>query len=1528
MRGALVCALAGTAAIASTSISACSSSLPSEKKNDLGLDTAPEGKVVAKLSFTRSVTTTVPAGENVIVTYEDKDFAVLDMSEPATPGEPVTLVTNSKIVAVEYDDERGFAYAVDVNGALWFVNLRSAAGAELLRVTTTAPAIAGKATTVTRVGDRVFVLAGNVLQPFSITLSDGVPNSVIAEAAVTLGRAAVTMTAGAGVLYVALDDGTLEAWDGKVAASTRLGTISIGGQIKSVLAKGSKVIVLSKTVGLKVVDFGTPSNPGVLLTQASLDDVESAKLFGRTLLVGLARNYVSSLDLSDFTLPKAVTTNKGTLPAFMVVVNGNAVWGTGKDAQVVGVPPVVTTVIPAIIKTDFPADGQIPVTFSKPIDPASATADAVKVSCNATPVTGTIVVSFDKLTVSFRASSALPLGANCSIDVTGIKDALGQAIVQGSQSTNFTFNVSRAAPAPVQNPGSKFGHTADGKFTGFGGSGAGDAGTSDATAPATGDAAGVEWSDVKPAKGMYTYFYADFDGQNLWILNDWFYNGDNIDPDCYNQFNAWTGGGTERWDIRAYGNQRVEVRKNGVLVEGNASGVTGGAGYFGSPNVSSPHTIYEIKIPAAPGTWGVQLHDPGPSFHCSTRMGDPSSLSGQLTGGAQNSSTVGTGVVTIPQAPVLLSPEDKQTSVPLQPTLAWRSDNRTENFPTYQIELARNLEFRSGYWTVSTTATSYTLPKGLLVGGTTYFWRVSASNSAGRATSGIRSFTTPITLQPGQSLLTVGTTGMGTVTSSPSGITCGATCQAAFATGTEVTLTAKPVDGWQFSNWGGDCTAQDNAPDGSGVAKVVLSQTRACTATFRMVAATSYTLAVSVVGPGSVIGPANLSCPQAGCTTSVAYPALSTQVLAANPAQGARFVNWTGNCSGTNPSLGVYMDRNKSCTANFQTVTNNTLTVAVSPQAAGNVTAVSPSGQISNCGGGGGCSGTYSSDTTVSLVASPTSNYRFLNWSGDCAGTDNSLGVPMTTNKSCTAVFQATIPMTVTKTGQGSGTVTMSGSGGGTASCGTQCITSLSRNYDQGTTVTYDATAAQGSTFAGWSGCSTSTSAQIQVSAVMATTCTARFDAAPPQNLTVNVTGQGTVVSSPSLISCGAGNTACSGELPQGTSVNLTATASSGWMFTGWSNCSTSTSRGIQFTLSSATTCVATFTQTPSYALNVTIAGMGTVTSQNPAGMNCANGSGTCSIDVPQATQTTLTATAASGYAFRAWSGCSTSTSRSIAVTMDMTKTCTANFDAVNTLAVSVSGTGSVSSSPAGISCGTGSSGTCSAAFTANSNVMLTATAGQNNTFSGWSGCSTATTDTITVTMDAARTCTATFATSGVPLTVNITGTANTQTTVTSMPSGINYVRNAQMNSGTSMQTFSPSSTVMLTGAIGADAAITSWTCNSQNMGTGGTISVTLPATGSMTCVLRVDAKYTLTVAPTPATSGVVSSISPNTNISCGSACSATYDPNQQVQLFATAVQGKSFTGWSGSLPGCSGTSAITTVTVNATGTCTANFTP
>ena len=138
------------------------------------------------------------------------------------------------------------------------------------------------------------------------------------------------------------------------------------------------------------------------------------------------------------------------------------------------------------------------------------------------------------------------------------------------------------------------------------------------------------WRDcITPAVGKYTYAYMDYSpdraspsGGWLYILNDWFLRTEALpSSDCYNRFVMSTGGGAERWVMKVYGDHTVYVEKNGIVVQarGEASAqVTGAAGFGTSTHDDFMHTIYELRFPALPGAFHVQLHDPGPSSACET----------------------------------------------------------------------------------------------------------------------------------------------------------------------------------------------------------------------------------------------------------------------------------------------------------------------------------------------------------------------------------------------------------------------------------------------------------------------------------------------------------------------------------------------------------------------------------------------------------------------------------------------------------------------------------------------------------------------------------------------------------------------------------------------------------------------------------------------------------------------------------------------------------------------------------------------
>jgi Bacterial Ig domain/Divergent InlB B-repeat domain/Fibronectin type III domain len=223
------------------------------------------------------------------------------------------------------------------------------------------------------------------------------------------------------------------------------------------------------------------------------------------------------------------------------------------------------------------------------------------------------------------------------------------------------------------------------------------------------------------------------------------------------------------------------------------------------------------------------------------------------------------------------------------------------------------------------------------------------------------------------SLLTVSQAGagIGTVTSNPTGISCGATCSASFANGTLVSLTAAPAAGSTFNGWSGGCA-------GTGPCTLTMNAATAVTAAFMQ---QSFALTVSTAGAGGgtvTSSPAGINC---GTTCSTSFTTGTVVTLTAAPAAGSTFTGWSGGgCTGI-ASCTVTMTTATSVTAAFMQQ-SFALTVSKSGAGGGTITS-SPTGI--SCGTT--CSTSFTTGTPVTLTAAPAAGSTFAGWSGGCAGT-------------------------------------------------------------------------------------------------------------------------------------------------------------------------------------------------------------------------------------------------------------------------------------------------------------------------------------------------------------------------------------------------------------------------------------------------------------------------------------------------------------------------------------------------------------
>jgi len=421
-------------------------------------------------------------------------------------------------------------------------------------------------------------------------------------------------------------------------------------------------------------------------------------------------------------------------------------------------------------------------------------------------------------------------------------------------------------------------------------------------------------------------------------------------------------------------------------------------------------------------------------------------------------------------------------------------------------------------------------------------------------------------------------------------------------------------------------------------------------------------------------------------------------------------------------------------------------------------------------------------------------------------------------------------------------------------------------------------------------------------------------------------TGTGSVSSNVAGITC---PTACTANYALGQQVTLTATPSGGSTFGGWSGNCTGTGT-CTVTMSAAQAVTATFNTNVSFEFTYIAAGTGTGTvTSSPTGINCTQ---TCNANFASGTVVTLTQVPASGSVFAGWSGACTGTG-SCVVTMTSTESVTATFN-ISAFAMTVStagtGTGTVTSSPSGISCPS----TCSANFNNGTVVTLTPTPGSGSTFAGWSGACGGT-GTCQLTMNAAESVTATFnTTTNDTVTVALNGTAYGAVSW----SASNFVCSDDTGvvTGTCTSSFPSGTQVVFAETPNSGSVFAGWSGGGCS-GTANTCTVTLSAATTVTATFNNGAgTFPITVQPTAPSGGLGNGTGTVTSapagINCtmsngvvtGGTCTASYPNGSLVTLTETPASGSVFSFWGNQ---CFGTTNTCTILTSSASTATATFT-
>jgi len=223
-------------------------------------------------------------------------------------------------------------------------------------------------------------------------------------------------------------------------------------------------------------------------------------------------------------------------------------------------------------------------------------------------------------------------------------------------------------------------------------------------------------------------------------------------------------------------------------------------------------------------------------------------------------------------------------------------------------------------------------------------------------------------------------TGLGTVTSSPAGLSCGSDCSELYNAGTVVTLSAVPDVSSTFSGWSGACT-------GTGSCSVTMNAAKSVNAVFNF---KTYTITASA-GAGGSISPSG--------SVFANYGVSRLFTITANSGYSISNVFVDGISVGAlNSYTFSNITANHTISATFAQQ-QHTMTVTKSGTGTGTVTS-SPAGI--SCGSD--CSEPYNAGAVVTLSAAPYASSTFSGWSGACTGTAP-CSVTMNAAKSVNASF-------------------------------------------------------------------------------------------------------------------------------------------------------------------------------------------------------------------------------------------------------------------------------------------------------------------------------------------------------------------------------------------------------------------------------------------------------------------------------------------------------------------------------------------
>lgn len=419
-------------------------------------------------------------------------------------------------------------------------------------------------------------------------------------------------------------------------------------------------------------------------------------------------------------------------------------------------------------------------------------------------------------------------------------------------------------------------------------------------------------------------------------------------------------------------------------------------------------------------------------------------------------------------------------------------------------------------------------------------------------------------------------------------------CSQTYTPSSTVTVTAVPTVNSKFAGWIVDGNSTTCSASSTTCA-LNMTGPHSVVAKFDKVLSGSVTATLLKQGSGSGYGtvrstPVGINCGPSATDCSATFNrnnGVSFDATSTTP--GVFFSGWEvwylddtqvppkwkqepNMCTGLTPKCDVTMTQDVRIMSRFDY--DLSLTVVRDGNGTGSI--ISTSAALNKCTVDGAksaiCSQTFVQNQSVTLTAVPDLKSRFIKWQGcDTMKDDNLDGaqevclVQMSQAKLVTATFEAidSAKLSVTKdpTGTGTGTVKSDVQG---LLCGTIC----NRNYAFNTTVVLTAIPDPGSEFGGWGGdwCS-GQELTCTVNMTQAKDVVAIFNKGFKLTLDKQGSGQGTVISNPTGINCGA---SCVMSYPANTVVQLTASTIDGSTFLGWGGDCSGTQLTCSVTLTAA----------------------------------------------------------------------------------------------------------------------------------------------------------------------------------------------------------------------------------------------------------------------------------------------------------------------------------------------------------------------